>query len=233
MSSAVIWGMIDAEPIVFPLDVRDFNSAMILFTVPAPAARRMLPGDAFELVESEPGSAQLILVASDFRRNPWGDYDELDVAFLVRPAGASEEADGALMLRSLVNQRFSYEAGHRAMAFPRAVDQIDVTYTGEAVTFDVTVGEDRTLSLRVPRADPEDEPVSADTLAYSYVNDVAYCTTVEVEIPTGIIDPADVGIELGTGPLAAELRRLGLPRTPDFCTWGEGISARFTAPRPV
>ncbi|HEY8526971.1 MAG TPA: hypothetical protein VIL48_18510 [Acidimicrobiales bacterium] len=87
MSNALLWGMIDAEPIVFPLVVDEFHSAMLLFSVPAGPARALLPGDAFEIVEVATDTAQLVVAANDFRRNPWGDYDEIDLGFHVRPVG--------------------------------------------------------------------------------------------------------------------------------------------------
>jgi hypothetical protein len=234
VSNAAIWGMIDAEEIVFPLEIEEFNSAMLLFSVPVAAARSLLPTRAFDLVEREPGWAHLIVAALDFRRNPWGDYDEINFSFLARPAGASEEQEaGGLLLRTLVNQRFGYEAGARAMQFPRAEDEIDVAYTGDTVTFDLTVDGDHTLTLGVPRARPEGEPERMTTVGYSYIDGVARCTHVDIDMPTGIVDVDAVGVELGTGRLAAELARLGLPRRPDFCAWGEGLSASFAKPRPV
>jgi hypothetical protein len=228
-----MWGMIDAEPILFPLDVEEFNSAMLLFAVPVAAARPMLPTSAFELVEREAGTTQLILAANDFRRNPWGDYNEVDIGFLAKPAGAADEEGGGFVVRTLVNQRFSYEAGARAMQFPRTEDDVDVTYTGDTVTFDLTVDGDHTLTLRIPRAQPEGEPERMSTPAYSYIDAVPRCTTVELDMPTGIVDPEAVVIEVGTGPLAADLRRLGLPRAPDYCAWGEGLFARFHKPQPI
>jgi hypothetical protein len=234
VSNAAIWGMIDAEEIVFPLEIDEFNSAWLLFSVPAAAARSLMPTRAFELVEHEPGWAHLIVAALDFRRNPWGDYDEINFSFLARPAGATEDAEaGGLLLRTLVNQRFSYEAGARAMQFPRAEDDIDVAYTDDTVTFDLSVGGDHTLTLRVPRARPEGESERMSTVGYSYIDGVARCTHVEIDMPTGIAAPDAVSLELGAGTLAAELRRLGLPRSPDFCAWGEGLFARFGKPQPV
>jgi hypothetical protein len=112
-------------------------------------------------------------------------------------------------------------------------DEIDVTYTDDTVTFDLTVEGDRTLTLRVPRARPEGEPERMSSLGYSYIDGVARCTHVDIDMPTGIVDPGAVHIELGTGPLAAELRRLGLPRVPDFCAWGEGLFARFQRPQTI
>lgn len=233
MSNALVWGMIDAEPIVFPLVIDEFNSAMLLFSVPAAAARSLLPGDAFELVELEPDTAQLVMAGCDFRRNPWGDYNEFDLGFMVRPVGAPVDVTGVLMHRTLVNQRFSYEAARRALTFPRAVDEIDVRYAAETVTFDLAVDGVPALSLRVPRVAPEGAPERVDQLAYSYVDGVAHCVNLQVDVPSAVVDPAAVDIQLGAGPVAAELRRLGLPRAPDFCTWGDGLAARFYAPEPV
>jgi hypothetical protein len=234
VSNAAIWGMIDAEEIVFPLEIEEFNSAIILFSVPAAAARSLLPTRAFELVEREPGWAHLIVTALDFRRNPWGDYDEMNFSFLSRPAGAAEDVEaGGILFRTLVNQRFGFEAGARAMQFPRSQDEIDVAYTDDAVTVDLTVEGDHTLTLRVPRARPEGEPERMNTVGYSYIDGVARCTHIEIDMPTGIVAPDTVALELGTGPLAAELRRLGLPRAPDFCAWGEGLSASFGKPQTV
>jgi hypothetical protein len=233
VSNAVIWGLIDAEEIVFPLDIEEFNSAMLLFSVPAAAARSLVPTRAFELVEHEAGWAHLIVAALDFRQNPWGDYDEINFSFLAKPAGAPDEEAGGILIRTLVNQRFSYEAGARAMQFPRTEDEIDVAYTDDTVTFDLTVEGDHTLRLRLPRARPEGEPERMPTLGYSYVDGVARRTAVEIDMPTGIVAPEAVGLELGTGPLAADLRRLGLPRPPDFCAWGEGLFARFLKPQTI
>jgi hypothetical protein len=233
VSNATIWGLIDAEPIVFPLVVEEFNSAMLLFTVPAAAARPMLPTRAFELVEREAGTTQLLLVASDFRRNPWGDYDEIDVGFIAKPAGSPEDPGSTFMVRTLVNQRFGYEAGARAMQFPRAEDEIDVAYTDDTVTFALRVDGEHALTLRIPRARPEGEPEWMPSEAYSFIDGIPRCTQVEVDLPTGIVEPEAVELELGTGLLAAELRRLGLPRPPDYCAWGEGLCARFHPPQAI
>jgi hypothetical protein len=118
VSHAPVWGMIDGEPIVFPLVVDECNAAMLVFSVPAPEARSLVPGNVFELVEPEPGSAQLVLAACDFRRNPWGNHDEINVGFLVRPLAAPVDADGVFMHRTFVNQRFTLEAGRRALTVP-------------------------------------------------------------------------------------------------------------------
>ena len=72
-----------------------------------------------------------------------------------------------------------------------------------------------------------------DTVSYSYLHGEARETPLALELGTGMIDPADVAVELGSGPIADELRSLGLPKAPDFATWGTGLSGTFQPARPV
>ena len=85
--TTVTWGEVQGRTITFPMEVDELNAATVLYSVPADAATALLPGDAFEVVEVSPGTAQLVIAACDYIRNPWGDYDELNLGFLARPAG--------------------------------------------------------------------------------------------------------------------------------------------------
>jgi hypothetical protein len=69
-------------------------------------------------------------------------------------------------------------------------------------------------------------------LIYSCINNVARRVCLDIDMPQGTVDPAAVNITIDAGPMAAELHHLGLPRPPDFCTWGEGLSSRLFAPSP-
>ena len=88
MTDTTTWGEIKGQEITFPMEVEELRAATVLWSVPAAAAAALLPGDAFEVVEVAPGTAQLVVAAVDYVRNPWGDYDELNLGFLARPAGA-------------------------------------------------------------------------------------------------------------------------------------------------
>ena len=85
MTTTTTWGSIHGQEIIFPMEVDSFNSATLGFSVPAAAAAALLPGDAFEIVEVSPGTAQLIVSLVDYRQNPWGDYNEVNLGFLARP----------------------------------------------------------------------------------------------------------------------------------------------------
>lgn len=48
-----------------------------------------------------------------------------------------------------------------------------------------------------------------------------------MDLASGSVDASDVEIMLGVGPIADELRSLGLPTAPDFCAYGENLGAVF------
>ncbi|NLV54006.1 MAG: acetoacetate decarboxylase family protein [Acidimicrobiales bacterium] len=228
-----VWGEIDGRVITFPMRVEEMNAATLLFTVPADEAAALLPGEAFEVVEVAPGRAQMVIALCDYVRNPWGDYDEVNLGFLARPAGASEDVIGSFVYRMPVNQEFTREAGNRVMGFPKTVERIDVDYSDSTVAFRLAFDGRPTLGVTLPRAAATGAPESIDAVSYSYLDGVPYGTTLSMEMGTGFPDPTEVVIEVGDGPVADELRRLGLPAVPDMVTWGEGLAATFHLGHPV
>lgn len=226
------WGEVQGRPITFPMVVADVNTATLVFSVPAEAARALVPGDAFTVVEAAPGTAQLVIACCDYRANPWGDYNEINLGFLASPAGAPEEV-GSFMYRMPVDQPFTCEAGNRVMGLPKTVEQIEARYGDDAVQFDLVFGGEPTLRVSLPRAEATGTPAAAASDSYAYLDGVPYATRLEMELGTGVVDPADVVVELGRGVVADELRSLGLPTAPDLVTWGEGLRAVFQLPRPV
>jgi hypothetical protein len=227
------WGEVQGRTITFPMEVEELRAATVLWSVPSDAAARLLPGDAFEVVEVAPDTAQLVVAACDYVRNPWGDYDELNLGFLARPAGAPPEMIGSFVYRMPVNQDFTCEAGNRVMGFPKTVEDLTVTYTDGSATFRLAMGGRHVLTLTVPRAAPTGTPARVEATSYSYLDGVPYGTDLSMDMGTGSIDPADVVLELGDSPVADELRCLGLPRPPDMATWGEGLSATFHLGQPI
>jgi hypothetical protein len=232
-STATVWGDIQGQTISFPMEVRSLRAATVLWSVPAAAASALLPGGAFEVVEVAPGTAQLVLAACDYVENPWGDYDEINLGFLARPAGAPAEVIGSFVYRMPVNQAFTCAAGNQVMGFPKTVEDLTVAYTDERATFRLAMGGQLVLELSVPRAAPLGAPSRVEAESYSYLDGAPHATTLSMDMGTGLVDPADVELVLGDSPVADELRSLGLPTTPDLATWGEDLSATFHLARPI
>jgi hypothetical protein len=231
--TSTTWGEIQGRAITFPMEVEEMRAATLLFSVPAAAAASLLPGDSFEVVEVAPHTAQLVIAACDYVRNPWGDYAELNLGFLARPAGDPTELVGSFVYRMPVNQAFTCEAGNRVMGFPKTVEDLTVAYTDSTVTFRLAMGGHQVLTLSLPRAEPLGPPERVAAISYSYLDGVPYGTDLSMDMGTGLVDPADVTLDLGAGPVADELRSLGLPCAPDIAMWGEGLSATFMLGRPL
>lgn len=226
------WGEIDGVSIDFPLVVDEMNSATLTFTVPLPPARALLPGDAFEVLEVAPGSAMLILALCDYIENPWGDYNEVNFGLLVHPVGQPERV-GAFQWRMPVNQEFTKRAGNAVLGLPKTVESLDVDYGDDTVTFRLAMGGEPTLTVTLPLVAPDGGPTRSETITYSYIDGVASEVPLTIDLPTGLVDPAAVTIEVGTGVVADELRSLGLPAAPDMAMWGQGLGGTFLRPRPL
>lgn len=233
MSDTVVWGTIDNREITFPMEVPDFNGLNLLYTVPLDAAQALIPRESFRVLETAPGQAQLIIAVCDYVDNPWGDYNEINLGFLVRPRGASDEVMGSFIYRMPVNQPFTSEAGNRVMGFPKTVETIDIAYTDSTVSIALVSDGATALSIEVPRVESPGTSDRTDTICYSYLEGMPYGTALSIEMGTGLIDPTAVVLELGTGPVADELRSLGLPTAADAAIWGEGLAATFHLGEPV
>ena len=103
--TVTVWGEIQGREITFPMEVADFDAATLMFSVPADAAQALIPGDAFEVVAAD-GVAQLVVALCDYHRNPWGDYLEINLGFLARPAGAAADVVGSFVYRAPSSRPF-------------------------------------------------------------------------------------------------------------------------------
>lgn len=239
MEDAGIWGMIDAQPVVFPSRVQELNSAVLNFTVAAEAARPLLTGDGFELVESPAGTAHLLLGANEYRRGSWGPCNIVEVMLRARPTGARDGSTGLYLCDAPVSHPFIREAAHRSLGTVRRLEEVEVVTTADDVTFTVSGGAEPNpagepgepgqagepgMTLRLPRVPPDHEPLHVRIQAYSHRDGEPHVIPLALDLPASTVPPEDVHLELGSGWFADMLRGLGLPRQPDRCSWGEGLT---------
>lgn len=228
--STMTWGTIDGVSIEFPVEVGDMNSATLTWDVPLDAAAELVPGDAFEVTDMGGGTAMLVMALCDYRDNPWGDYDEVNFGLMAHPRGRPEEL-GAFVWRMPVNQEFTCRAGNEVMGLPKTLEDLRFSYTDNEVHVSLSMGGRRALEVWMPRPAVAGEAVEETTSTFSYLDGVPTAIPLTVGLPTGLVDPAAVRVELGDAEVADELRRLGLPRPPQIAMWGEGLRGTFGVPR--
>lgn len=227
-----VWGEIEGREITFPMEVARFDAATFSFTVPADAAQALLPGESFEVLSND-GTATFVLALCDYHENPWGDYLEINLGFLVRAVDAPEGETGSFVYRMPVDQAFTCRAGNEVMGFPKTVEDLSVVHDDGRVTFAMHDDGELVISVSFADAAATSAPERVDTDSYSYLDGRPYSTRLSMDLGTGFLDATDVVIELGSGPVADELRTLGLPMAPDFGAWGRDLSATFELGRPL
>ena len=233
MSDTTVWGEIDGQTITFPMEVTDFDAATLVFSVPADAAKALLPGNEFEVVEMVEGWAQLVIALCDYHQNPWGDYNEINLGFLARPRGASADVVGSFVYAMPVDQEFTCKAGNQVMGFPKTVETIRFERPAGQVRVALATGTSVELDIAFREPTQDAEATEVETVSYSYLDGEPHETPLTMQIGSGLIDCTSVTIELGGGVLAGQLRTLGLPKAPDFGTWGTGLAATFQLGTPI
>jgi hypothetical protein len=225
---------IQGRTVTMPAVVRDAGSGVAMFLVPSAAAQRLIPGDAYEVVEMMPGEAQLIVGFVDYRDNDLGDYNEVMLVFMVRPRGVPKAPEGTFIYKLPVNQSFTCDAGRVIWGFPKSVEDIDVVYGTDRVTCRLTMDGRHVFTLAVPRGGVTgDDGPDLEMTTYTYLDGpkaVAFTSGGAAAVSPG---PDGVELVLGTHPLADELRRLGLPKPAMMSTWTEHMRGTFGAPAAI
>ena len=233
MAEVTMWGMIDAQPILYPIVVNDLNVAVFSFPVPTAVARSLVLANAFQVVEQAPGTAQLDICVTEYPRGPWGTHNGLNVGVLVRPLAGPDSSAGSFLLHTPVSQRFSSEAARRALGLPTSHEDIQTRRDGDDFTSTLTVEGQHVLTLGLPTPFVDGPPARLPLSAYFELDGQPQLVRIDFDMPTEPVEPSEVTVELGGGWLADTLRRLGLPRTPSLCLWGERVTAVLHRNEPV
>ena len=236
---------IQGRRVELPVVVRDASSGAATYLVSSAAARKLLPCDDFELAEVLPGRALASLAIIDYRDNDLGDYDEISVAFFVRPRGSASgipylgsvldlfrQRLGTYIHRLPVNQGFTCETGCQIWGFPKTVDEIGFERSDERCIGTWRKDGQHVLSLSLPRGGTRSLPERSMT-TYTVIQGVAHATEFTSGAEGVGLGFGDARLELGDHAIADELRGLGLPGRPLMTTWMEHMRGRFEAPRKL
>ena len=230
---------IQGRSVELPVVVREASSGSATYLVNADAARQLLPGDEFDVVELLPGRALCSLAAIDYKDNDLGDYNEISIAFFVRERSAPRgipflgtlldfmQGRIATYIHHLpVTQSFTCEAGSTIWGFPKTVEEIAFDYAPERMSCRLVAGGRHVLSLSLPRGGSRSLPESRMT-TYSYIEGVAHRTSFSSAAEGFGVRLGGARLELGDHPIADELRRLGLPKRALMTSWMEKMRGSF------
>jgi hypothetical protein len=233
--------LIQGREVRLPVVVRRASSGSATFLVSAEAARRLIPGGGLEVAQVLPGRALLSIAVIDYADNDLGDYNEVSIALFVRPSGERPAlpylGDAIAMARGQlgtyivhlpVDQEFTCEAGRTIWGFPKTVQKIDIDYSPQRVTCKLVYDGVHALTLSLPRGGSRALPES-DLATFTFIEGILHRTAFRSGADGFSAQLGGAELTLGGGPLAAELRSLGLPRKALLTTWMERMSGRFEA----
>jgi hypothetical protein len=236
---------IQGQQVTFPVQVQNASTGVAMFLVPIVSARRFLPDDQLEFVEIMPGKAVLTLSVIDYKENDLGNYNEIAMAFFVRTKNEKPRipylGDLLSILRSQaatyifrlpVNQAFTCEAGCKIWGFPKTVEDIAIDYDVDRVSCRLVMDGREVLNCRFPRSG---KGTMKDTAlsTYSYIEGILHKTPF-VSGATGMGQfMSGTQVELGSHPIADDLRCLGLPKRPFASAWMEKVHAQFDPAQKV
>jgi hypothetical protein len=232
---------IQGREVRLPVVVRDASSGAATYAVSAAAARRLIPSDAFELIEVWPGKALCSIAAIDYRDNDLGDYNEVSIAFFVREKGTAHglpyvgtvadflRGRVATYIRHLpVDQSFTCEAGRTIWGFPKTIERIDFSTSPDRATCALQMDGTHVLTLAVPRGGARRLPDSVMT-TYSMIDGMPHKTAFSSGAEGVGFYLGGATLTLGTHPIADELRSLGLPKRALMTMWMEHMHGSFEA----
>jgi hypothetical protein len=225
---------IQGQTVTMPVDVRDASAGTAIFDVDAGAANAFLPGDAFEVVESAPGRAQLVFALIDYRDNDLGDYLEVGITLFAKPTGAGDDEAGTFIVHLPVDQSFTCEAGCTIWGFPKTVQELSVDYSDTSAAWQLVMDGQLVARITVPRGGSDEMP-DMEMATYTYIDGVPHRTSFTQGGSGSAVTLGGEGVrlELGDHPIAKELAGLRLPAEAAMTTWTEHMHGRFGEAIPL
>jgi Acetoacetate decarboxylase (ADC) len=184
----------------FPIEVRTARSWAAQFLVDRAAAQRIVEPAGLRVVQL--GRRALFTIAvADYEDTDLGAYQEVGLIFLV----TGPHGNGIYVHHMPVNEEFTLAAGREIWGYPKFLTEISVERRGNAMR--CSLGD--ILELEVKRGlVPTPLPAPPTYTALDGVLRLTHFRSRGVATAR----PGGATLTLGSGPIADELRSLGLPK---------------------
>ncbi len=214
---------IDGKTLTMPIAVRRARNWVANYTVPSAAARQLIAPTGLEVAEVRSGKALVSVGVVEYDDTDLGAYHEFMVAVIVRRHDAAPATPrqrgaevrkgrvGVYILHLPVDDRFSMEAGRGIWGYPKTLAEFTRRTEGRTIEWTLRQDGADAVSMRF-RPGWFPMPRQPAPPAYTLLDGVLRVTPWDSS-PRGTRGRLrGVDITLGTGPIADDLRSLGLPK---------------------
>jgi hypothetical protein len=183
----------------------------------------------------------LSIAMIDYRDNDLGDYAEVSIGVFARPRGERPRVPwlgsivdlvrgrlGVYIRHLPVNQSFTCEAGCRIWGYPKTVQTIELETTAARMRGRLVYHGEHAFTLSLPRGGKRTLP-DGELVSYSQIEGIPHRIRAMQGARGFGVRLGGAELELGRGPIADELRSLGLPKRALMSTWMEHFHASFGA----
>ena len=223
-----------------PVEVRDATAAVAYYVVPTAAAQRLVTPAALRIAQVLPGRTLCSIGAIEYKDCDLGTYYEIAVTFVVREPGERtvpylgaalglmRGSLGAYIHQLPVNEPFSCAAGNNIWGFPKIVAEIEMSTNDGIQTAVLRADGQHVLSHSIPVGGARSFHKRTQ-ISYAYRDGILYKTPSAMSGEGVGWRRGGADLELGTHPIADELRTLGLPKRAIFSTFISKMTGLFYA----
>lgn len=217
--------LIQGERVRLPVQIRDAETHMAMFSAPAAKAQSIIDYSGLEILPIRPGRAVCALMFIEYKDGDLKQYLEFGVGFMVRrPDGEAglvadaksllTGASGVFVHRLPVTEAFTLEAGRAIWGFPKRLGDIQIQRSPRSTRGVVRLDGQLLADLRVGHGvKVPGAGLSSALDTYSHLDGVTRRIPWRLHASGTSLRPGGAHLMLGSHPWADELRDLGLPRS--------------------
>ncbi len=223
--------------LTMPVQIRQANQHMAMFSVDADAAQRMIDYSGLQVCRYLPRRAIVVLMLMHYIDGDLGQYHEFGTSVMVNPPGAGSESRrgglgalqsaGAFIHHLPVDQAFTLEAGTKIWGYPKVMADFEVR-EGRRFGFDLSIDGQPVIGMDFRRGMPiRLTPRTQAQRSYSHRDGITRETAFEHTLDGVRTRLGGVRVRLGDHPYAKELASLGLPKRAMLSSSADQVQMTF------
>jgi len=219
--------------LTMPVQIRQAQQHMAMFSVDADAAQHMIDYSGLQVCRYLPGRAVVVLMLMHYIDGDLGQYHEFGTTVMVNPPGSDAsglralQSAGAFIHHLPVDQAFTLEAGTKIWGYPKVMADFTIR-DGRQFGFDMSIDGQLVVGMEFRRGLPfRLTPRTQAQRSYSHRDGVTRETSFEHTLDGVRTRFGGARIWLGDHLYSKELASLGLPKRAMMSSSADNVQMTF------